>query len=83
MSKIQCPTCEGKGEVPMPYWAAETMALFKTDVRRDSENVRLRISDAISRNGVNNRLERLRGLGLLERTRQGKWWFYFRPAKSK
>lgn len=43
-----------------------------------SESIHNLISDQISRNGVNNRLEKLRSYGFLDRTRHGKWWLYSR-----
>lgn len=76
-TKIPCPECHGKGEVPLPEWAVEVMALFKPkNAELTSEQVSEKTGDEVTLNAINNRLERLRDLHFLKRRRVGKWWHY-------
>jgi predicted transcriptional regulator len=76
VATLECPTCQGKGEVPLPENLAVILPILRSRPDATVEEVRIRISDEITVNGVNNRLTRLFDLGLVTRRRVGKFFHY-------
>jgi hypothetical protein len=77
---IPCRKCHGEGVIPMPQHLFETL----TEVRGETTTEDLaEKNSSITRNGFNNRLEALRKLGLLTRTRCGKEWIYRKVLATK
>jgi len=72
-----CPTCNGHGESPLPEHLAETFALIPKRGSTCAEALHEQLPGA-SPNAQNNRLEKLRALGLVSRVRDGKRWKYSR-----
>lgn len=71
MSETSCPT--------LPEWGVPIMALFSNKkTALTSQQVLEKIDDKVSRNAINQRLERLRDLDFLTRIRVGRWWEYRR-----
>lgn len=73
MQKIACPKCEGEGEIELPERLAEIMSAFRTSTTSEKLFEKF---PYVSRNAHVNRLEKLRSLGLLKRTRNGKEFIY-------
>jgi predicted transcriptional regulator len=67
----------------MPPYLSETLALFTHGRKFTALQVHDKLGMDTSRNAVNGRLEDLRDLGFLERTRPGRNFVYFRkPTKT-
>jgi len=74
---ILCPSCSGSGRSPLPEHLAETFALIPRRGSTCAEKLHDQLPGA-SPNAQNNRLEKLRALGLVSRVRDGKRWKYSR-----
>lgn len=63
----------------LPEWGEPIMALFSNKkTALTSQQVLDKVPDKVSRNAINQRLERLRDLDFLKRIRVGRWWQYSR-----
>lgn len=80
-TKVPCRHCNGKGSNPLAKELSDTLALFKGAKQFNSEEAQqaLGLGD-ISRNAINNRLEDLRALGLIDRIRKGRSFYYFKAG---
>lgn len=77
--KIKCPKCKGTGISCLPDGLQETFDQFKIGLKMSAEALKARFPENEANiTAFNNRLESLRKLGLLARTRSGKTWYYFR-----
>lgn len=70
---IPCQHCEGKCTEPLPEYLEET--LLAIPAANTTEQLANKFP-LISRTAQNNRLEKLRLLGLVKRERNGKEWIY-------
>lgn len=82
MQTIPCTTCGGKGQMPLYPALEETLALVPRKGGITTAELEVRIP-VVHANAWSNRLERLHELGLLERTRVGKYWRYSRVTTAK
>lgn len=73
---LECPTCQGKGNVPLPESLAELISILRSRPDATVEEVRVHLNDEITSNGVNNRLTKLVDLGMVQRRRVGKFFHY-------
>lgn len=73
---LECPTCQGSGEIPLPENLSVLLPILKSRPDATVEEVRIRLSDDITVNGVNNRLTKLVELGFATRRRVGKFFHY-------
>lgn len=73
---LECPTCQGKGSVPLPENLAVLLPILRSRPDASVEEIRIRLNDEITTNGVNNRLTKLVNLGLAKRRRVGKFFHY-------
>jgi len=80
MSKplIKCTRCNGTGSHPLSEQLAEVFALFKGARQFSAEEARdeLGLEEVTTVGAMNNRLEDLRGAGLLNRTKKSRTYFY-------
>ncbi len=74
---MTCDKCNGSGRIALSEHLQETLSLVQRGSNLCADDLH-EILPNITRNAQNNRLERLRGLGLLTRTRHGKFWRYSR-----
>lgn len=74
---VQCDTCEGTGKTPLSEHLKNTLALVGRK-GRTAEQIRAASGETAwtSINAFNNRLEKLRALGLVGRHREGKFYYY-------
>lgn len=81
--EVACKSCGGTGKTPLEESLAETLPL----IPRKGATAQWLAASArcanISPNAFNNRLERLRSLGLVRRERHGKFYHYFRTNNHK
>lgn len=70
---IPCHHCQGKGIEPLPENLAETLSLIRGKTTTEKLSAKL---PGVKRTAQNNRLEKLRVLGLVKRERNGKEWIY-------
>lgn len=75
----KCPTCKGTGTVELEGALLETLSKFKTPKTRLSANDLHDPGAGITKNAMNNRLEKLRKMDLLGRERAGRVWTYYKP----
>jgi hypothetical protein len=75
----KCPTCKGSGTVELEGALLETLSRFKTPKTRLSANDLHDPASGITKNAMNNRLEKLRKMDLLGRERAGRVWTYYKP----
>ena len=72
--KIKCPRCEGAGEIELSEDLMKTLKALNKPATAD------KISEVLGWCGhttaINNRLEDLRALGFVSRTRIGRCWLY-------
>jgi len=80
--EIPCNTCKGKGTVGLDGPLASTLALFKRGRRLTAAEIQKNESD-VNITAINNRLERLRGYGFLDRQKKGRHQLYFLPPKPR
>jgi hypothetical protein len=81
--KICCPKCNGSGHVDLYPDLLETLKLVRTLKLPTASAIKPRLTNQqMSVTAVNNRLEDLRKLGLVDRTRQGRQWVY-KPTTKK
>jgi hypothetical protein len=73
---LECPSCEGKGRVPLPEHLSVLLPILKLHPGATTEKVKESLGEDITMNGINNRLSDLVNLGLVTRTREGKWFHY-------
>lgn len=73
---LECPTCQGTGEIPLPENLSVLLPILKSRPDATVEDVRIRLNDEITPNGVNNRLTKLVDLGIAKRRRVGKFYHY-------
>lgn len=77
----QCTSCRGTGKVSLEGALLDTLSKF-------SGKTRLTCADlhdpgrGVTKNATNNRLEKLRGFGLLLRERKGREWSYYRAPEG-
>lgn len=71
-----CPKCQGSGEVILQDGLLETLAKFGPRSRHTAAD--LHDPNESTPNAINNRLEKLRKIGLLQRKRKGRRWVYGR-----
>lgn len=80
---VTCSHCQGKGSVKISKECQEVYALFDHRNELTSLKILTRLGAEVTQSTINNRLEKLRGYGLLQREARGKWNFYFRPRAAK
>jgi predicted transcriptional regulator len=73
---LECPSCEGKGRIPLPEHLAVLLPILRRNPGATTEKVKSSLGEDITMNGISNRLSDLVGLGLVTRTREGKWFRY-------
>jgi DNA-binding transcriptional ArsR family regulator len=73
--KLPCPNCDGKGTVPLPEHLKDVLDLVKRGFNV-AEDIRPHLSDKITVNAVSGRLSELRGFGLIECKRDGRYLRY-------
>jgi hypothetical protein len=88
---VKCEKCNGSGKVPLDPALEETFKLF-TRVHQHG-GVFWTVQEAFNSlffpnsnftvTAINNRLEKLRKLGLIERRRNGRAWEYFKTKGGK
>ena len=78
MTLVSCKACAGKGSVELPEHLVQMLAILRGGPPLSAPEVYLRTLDreAFGVTAINQRLEDLRGLGLVERERRGKTYFY-------
>jgi hypothetical protein len=77
---ILCHKCNGSGREEMPKLFHD---LWKHLAKpRTAEELLGKIPDEVGITAINNRLERMRAIGLLNRVRHGKFWKYYGVGQS-
>jgi len=77
MTRIQCDKCQGAGKIQLPADLQSTLAAIRSGLRTTKEIYRRDPNRKFfGQTAVNNRLERLRALGLITRVRLGKFITY-------
>jgi hypothetical protein len=77
--RITCGHCDGEGSVPLPMHLAETLAIIRSKPSTVAEILRVRRSagEPVGHTAINQRVEKLRQLGLAERRSfNGKLFVY-------
>jgi len=78
--KLPCPKCDGTGKIPLPEPLLETLTFVRAakngGVTASEAHAGLYPESIMGITAFNNRLEELRSIGLVERTRCGKTWKY-------
>lgn len=81
MKKVVCPKCKGTGETELPKRLLHVFNKFSPGIEITSEEMLIHINrlegSELGRTSMNNRLEKLRKLGLLGRRQDGEFWKYF------
>lgn len=77
--EIKCPHCSGKGSVPLPEELATTLAMFGRKSSFTAAAAHEKHGGEMTVNSMNNRLERLRKLGKLDREKVSRHWHYRLP----
>ncbi len=77
---IECPTCKTPAKVPLGDELQATLDRIKPKMAFTAAQLHEKSKDCVSVNAMNNRLEKLRELSLLTRTRRGRNWLYALPA---
>lgn len=72
-----CQNCQGSGKAPLSRFLFATLSLFARGATLTAEQVHARQGLAEVRTAANNRLENLRKLGLIDRSRDGRAYHYF------
>jgi hypothetical protein len=79
---VKCPTCEGNGTVKLTpgLWRVLTMVEqgYDTAAKVYAALEPVEGEQKVKQTRINNRLEELRGHGLLGRTMRGRQWVYHR-----
>lgn len=75
--EIACDKCGGRGIVELSDSLDETLSLVPKRGTISAHELAAKIP-GITANAQNNRLEKLRALGFVTRTRAGKFWRYSR-----
>lgn len=79
---VPCDRCDGTGKMPLRDVLQETLDMVPKNSRGVAAiEIGIDIS-GVESNAQNNRLERLRFLGLVERHRDGRLWRYTRTTKK-
>jgi len=78
----KCPKCKGTGVAQIAITLAITYARFANGSRLSALMVHQQGAEGKTVNGVYCRLNMLFNLGLLEKEKEGRVWYYFRPAKK-
>jgi hypothetical protein len=82
---IECPTCSGHGEIPLPEILAKPLEVIGRHDGIDTLSLLLEYGfayggedygEAIKPTAMNNRLVRLLEYGFVTRTRRGKLWVW-------
>lgn len=76
-------TAHSGGIAALSETLAATLALFPSVGELTADQVREQTSDDVGRSAMNNRLERLRTLGLLQRRRVGHEYHYARSETPR
>ena len=76
LPKICCPKCDGSGEIALFPELAEVYNCLRKAGAQSAPQLLKRIKAKVHPTAMNQRLERLRRLGLVERTRMGREWQY-------
>lgn len=79
--RIICPTCHSSGTILLGDAHFETLQKFKHQKQWTAPGLHKVATDGVTVGAINNRMEDLRKLGFLGRTRSGKVWIYFRTGK--
>lgn len=77
--RIICGHCGGSGSVPLPEHLAETLAIIRAKPSTVAEILRKRraVGEVVGHTAINQRVEKLRQLGLAERRSfNGKLFVY-------
>lgn len=84
MSKetIACSHCAGTGRMELPDVLASALTAVDGCGKADWSAAEMAYYLAIKPTAANNRLELLRKLGFLSRTKYGKTWRYARKAQA-
>lgn len=78
---VQCPRCEGKGNLPLPSHLSATLAQVPKTGYICAQQLAVNIN--IEHGAACNRLVDLFLMGLVSRTKQGKTWLYSRPPAPR
>lgn len=79
---IDCPGCEGSGKVELHEHLRETLDWIPSRGATSAYELLNEHPHVGQPSAFNNRLERLRGLGLVTRQRHGKTWLYSRAIAA-
>jgi hypothetical protein len=74
--RFQCPKCNGTGQVEISQELLDTLNAVLRSKGTDSVTLSPKFGKHHTITAINNRLERLRELGLLKRERRFRRWFY-------
>lgn len=80
---VTCTTCKGTGQMLLTGRMADMLELFKRGRKMTAREIQAETSDGVHTTAINNRLERLRSFGLLDREKQGRALRYFLAKASK
>ena len=74
----KCPKCNGTGQFPIGSGLLDTLNILKAKGPRTATHVHAILDDRfITVTAINQRLEDLRKLGLVLRTRKGRQFVYY------
>lgn len=76
--QVPCSLCRGTGKKKLAGPLADTFSLFPhQSTRLTAEQICAKLGNDVNVTAMNNRLEKLRQLGLLDRFRAGHAFVYF------
>lgn len=76
IDRVKCPKCKGTGMSPMDAMIQATMRALRRSPGRTASDL-LPQFPGVGVTAINNRLEKLRALGLVRRERRGHAWAYY------
>lgn len=79
--RIKCPKCIGIGTIPLPFPLRQVLTVLRRN-RMTPREIHSVIHGDIGVTAICNRLEQLRGLGLVDRAEHRRGWVYFKTPKQ-
>lgn len=82
--EIACRACNGKGKVALNERQQDVLSLFGSGRQYSAQGAHeaLQLDETVNVSAINNRLEDLRKVGLLQREKKGRAFFYRLVSKS-
>lgn len=74
--KIECPTCHGTGEAKLSPALEEVYRIVRRCRIASPEKVLAKIPDRVTVSAISNRMKDLWAMGLLDRSKRGRTYFY-------